>query len=243
MTSRLPIHAATAALMLYGAAVSAENTYTANVMLASDYIFRGISQTQEKGAIQGGFDALLDSGIYAGVWASNVNFGTGSEGASTEIDYYGGFSGSIGCTSCSYKLGFIYYRYEGDTKFDYVEAAGALTFGGLTVGLNYSPEYLGEGTTDAVGDEVELLYPYVNYSYALPAEITLALHAAYNEMSETGVFETGQDDYTEWSVGLSKTFNGFTAGLTYWDTNTHDLYSPIEGDGGTRVIFSLSKVL
>lgn len=242
MTPRFPIHAAVVLLML-GTGAAAENSYTANVALASDYVFRGISQTQEKGAIQGGFDAALDNGIYAGVWASNVNFGTGSEGASTEIDYYGGYSGSIGCTSCSYKLGFIYYRYEGDTKFDYIEAAGALTMGGLTVGLNYSPEYLGEGTTDAVGDEVELLYPYVKYNLALPADITLALHAAYNEMSETGVFETGQDDYTEWSVGLSKVFKGFTAALTYWDTNTHDLYSPIEGDGGARFVFSLAKVL
>ena len=222
---------------------AAENTYSANVTLASDYVFRGISQTQEKGAIQGGFDAVLDNGIYAGVWASNVNFDTGATGASTEVDYYGGYSGTLGCGDCAYKIGFIYYRYEGDTKFDYIEAAGSLTFGGLTVGLNYSPEYLGDGTTDAVGDEVDFYYPYVNYSHALPWDLTLGLHAAYNKMGEKGVFEPGQDDYTEWSVALGKSFDGFSLSLTYWDTDTHSLYSPLDGDGGARVVFALSKAL
>lgn len=243
MTSRLKTLAGASALMLLAGQAAAENTYTANVMLASDYVFRGISQTQEKGAIQGGFDAVLDNGIYAGVWASNVNFDTGARGTSTEVDYYGGYSGAIGCTSCSYKVGFIYYRYEGDTKFDYIEAAASLTFGGFVVGLNYSPEYLGDGTTKAVGDEVDFYYPYVKYNHTLPGDIALSLHAAYNKMGEEGVFEPGQDDYSEWAVGLSKTFNGFTAGVTYWDTNTHDLYVPLDGDGAARVVFSLSKVL
>ena len=243
MISRHSILAGAVALMVVAGDALAENSYTANVMLASDYVFRGISQTQEKGAIQGGFDAAFDSGIYAGVWASNVNFDTGARGTSTEVDYYGGYSGSIGCGDCSYKIGFIYYRYEGDTKFDYIEAAGSLTFGDLTVGLNYSPEYLGEGTTDAVGGKVDFYYPYVNYSYALPGDISLALHGAYNKMGEKGVFEAGQNDYSEWSVGLSKDFNGFVLGLTYWDTNTHDLYSPLDGDGGARVVFSLSRAL
>ena len=102
--SRKTLFAAATALMLGAAgAGAAESTYTANVMLASDYVFRGISQTNERGAIQGGFDAALSNGIYAGVWASNVNFGTGADGTSTEVDYYGGYSGTLGCGSCSYK--------------------------------------------------------------------------------------------------------------------------------------------
>ena len=241
MKSKLTILAGTAALLIGGTAAHAENSYTANVTLASDYVFRGISQTQERGAIQGGFDAAFENGIYAGVWASNVNFDTGATGTSSEVDYYGGYSGELGCGSCSYKAGFIYYRYEGDTKYDYIEAALSFTFGGLNVGVNYSPEYLGDGTTDAIGDEVDFWYPYVNYSYALPWDLTLALHAAYNKMGEEGVFEAGQDDYTEWSVGLVKAVGGFNLGVTYWDTNTHDLAGPLEGDGAARVVFSLSR--
>ena len=200
MKSTLPAFVGATAFLVLAASARAENTYTANVMLASDYVFRGISQTQEKGAIQGGFDALFDNGIYAGVWASNVNFDTGANGTSTEADYYGGYTAAMGCEGCSYKIGFIYYRYEGDTKFDYIEAAGSLTFGGLTVGLNYSPEYLGDGTTDLVGDKVDFYYPYINYTYALPGDITLALHGAYNKMGEKGVFEAGQDTASGRSV-------------------------------------------
>ena len=242
MTTR-QIGAAAALMLGFAGAAGAENTYTGNVTLASDYVFRGISQTQERGAIQGGFDALLDNGIYAGVWGSNVNFNTGAAGTSTEVDYYGGWTGSLGCGSCSAKVGFIYYRYEGDTNLDYIEAAGSLTWGSLTVGLNYSPKYLGDYGEVSTGDDVDFYYPYVNYSQTLPWDLTLALHGAWNKMGEEGLFEPGQDDYSEWSVGVTKLINGFNFGVTYWDTNTHQLYSPTDGDGGARVVFSLSKTL
>lgn len=234
--------AGAAALVMGSAGVHAAS-YTGNVAVATDYVFRGISQTQERPAIQGGFDATFDSGIYAGIWASNVNFGTD---ASTEMDYYGGYAGTFGCSACSYKIGFIYYDYDGDPQFDYVEAAASVTYGGLTVGLNYSPEYLGDGTTDAVGDEVEFYYPYANYSYALPADFTLALHVAMNIMSEDGVFEPDEDEYTEWSVGVSRTFEeigGITLGLTYWDTTVDDLFGVDADDADARVVFSASKAL
>jgi len=234
--------AGAAALVMGSAGVHAAS-YTGNVAVATDYVFRGVSQTLERPAIQGGFDATFDSGIYAGIWASNVNFNTD---ASTEMDYYGGFSGTFGCTSCSYKIGFIYYDYDGDPQFDYVEAAASVTYGGLTVGLNYSPEYLGDGTTDAVGDEVEFYYPYANYSYALPADFTLALHVAMNIISEDGVFEPEEDEYTEWSVGVSRTFEeigGITLGLTYWDTTVDDLFGVDADDADARVVFSASKAL
>ena len=183
------------------------------------------------------------NGIYAGVWASNVNFGTGADGTSTEVDYYGGYSGTFGCGSCSYKAGFIYYRYEGDKNLDYIEGAVSVTFAGVTAGLNYSPAYLGDYGKLATGDDVALFYPYINYSYALPADISLSLHGAYNGMSEKGLFEAGQDDYSEWSVGLAKAFGGINFGLTYWDTNTHSLPGFLSADGGARVVFSASKTL
>ncbi len=59
-------------------ALAQEVTVTGNVSLTTDYAFRGISQTQEEPALQGGFDATFgDSGFYAGAWASSINFGTG----------------------------------------------------------------------------------------------------------------------------------------------------------------------
>jgi uncharacterized protein (TIGR02001 family) len=236
--------ASAAALLLGAASVFAgENSYTGNVMLTTDYVFRGVSQTQERGAIQGGFDATFANGLFAGVWASNVNFGTGADGASAEVDYYGGYSGALSCEGCSYKLVAYYYRYEGDKKFDYVEGLVSFTYGGFTAGLNYSPEYIGDATTDAIGKKVKLYYPFLNYGYTLPGDVALSLHVGYNKMSEDGVFEPAEDNYTDWSAGVSKAFGGFNFALTYLDTNIKDLFGVDSDDADARVVFSVSKSL
>ena len=51
---------------------------SANVAFASDYVWRGMTQTAEEPAISGGFDIAGESGLYFGTWASNVEFGDGA---------------------------------------------------------------------------------------------------------------------------------------------------------------------
>src|SRR3990170_445709 len=70
--------------------------FAANVGLFSDYTFRGISQTRERPAIQGGLDWSMDTGfkdvgVYLGAWGSNVKFSDGGE-ATAEFDWYGGLT-------------------------------------------------------------------------------------------------------------------------------------------------------
>ena len=65
---------------------------SANVTFASDYVWRGMTQSDGP-AIQGGFDYAADSGFYAGIWGSNVNF---NDGAGSELDYYFGYSTEMG---------------------------------------------------------------------------------------------------------------------------------------------------
>jgi uncharacterized protein (TIGR02001 family) len=246
MTSRLTLIAGASALMVAASAATHAAEYSANVTVTSDYILRGVSQTEERPALQGGFDAAFDSGIYAGIWASNVNYDKATGGVSNanlEMDYYAGYGGTFGCTDCSYKVGFVYYDYHGDPGLDYIEAAVSIAYGGLTAGVYWSPEYLGEGTTDLIGDEVEYWYPYVNYSHALPGDFTLALHVGYTDMSETGVYEPGQDDYTDWSVGVSKSFADISFGVTYYDTNMDNLFGGGFEDAGSRLVLSASKAL
>ena len=132
-----------------------------NVTLASDYSFRGWSQTQRDPAIQGGFDVAFASGFYVGTWGSNVNFGANDAGdvASMEWDLYLGWSGEVS-EGVGLDLSFIQFEYPGDREgLNYQEFAGSLSFSDFTIGLNYSPEYL------AVSD-VTFLYPYADYSYA-----------------------------------------------------------------------------
>src|SRR3977135_1191 len=71
-----------------------EHTFTANVGLFSEYIFRGIGQTAGRAAVQGGFAYAHSSGFYAGTWASNISwledFGAYNR-SSLEWDFYGGY--------------------------------------------------------------------------------------------------------------------------------------------------------
>ena len=63
--------------LLLGAATTEAADISGNVSLATDYVYRGYSQTNEQPTIQGGFDVAGESGLYGGVWASNVEFGDG----------------------------------------------------------------------------------------------------------------------------------------------------------------------
>lgn len=88
---------------------------TANVGLVSNYIFRGISQTQGKPAIQGGFDYAHESGLYVGTWGSNVNWvsATGiKDDNSMEWDFYAGYKGTF-AEDFSYDAGVLQYYYPG----------------------------------------------------------------------------------------------------------------------------------
>ena len=200
---------------------------SANVALASDYMFRGVSQTDEKLAIQGGLDLETDSGFYLGTWVSNVNFGTDS---STEQDIYFGYAGETE-GGIGYDLGYIYFDYEGDSEFDYQELALSMSIGDLTFGVNYSSEYLGDGGP-------RFIYPYVDYSYALPNDYSLSLHVGMTDLDEEGLFEVGEDSYADYSVGVSKTFDGFDLSLTYVGSTIDGLDAADD-----RVVFIVSRSL
>ncbi|MDE0795416.1 MAG: TorF family putative porin [Alphaproteobacteria bacterium] len=131
--------------------------FSANIGLFSEYYFRGISQTDDAPALQGGLDwsATVDGGtgigVYLGVWGSNVDFNeaAGVDGATIEIDYYGSLTGDIGSAGLGWDVGFIYYTYPGaagSLDYDFVEGQGALSydfgFASATVSLNYSPQKL-----------------------------------------------------------------------------------------------------
>ena len=105
--------------------------FTGNITLASDYKFRGFSQTNFKPALQGGFDYADKSGFYLGNWNSNVEQSL-YNGASLEMDVYGGYKGTAGAVS--YDLGAIYYAYPGSAgpKIDNKEVYVGLGTGPFT---------------------------------------------------------------------------------------------------------------
>lgn len=202
---------------------------SANVALVSEYSFRGISQADEGPAIQGGFDIAHNTGVYAGVWASNVDFNDGDQ-ATVEIDVYGGYAGSV--NGISYDVGAIYYAYPGANSsldYDFWEASFAVgrDFDAFSASasFNYSPEFFGD-TGDAQ-------YYALGVDVPLPANLTLSAHVGHQDIDQ-GV------DYNDWSLGLGYNIEGFDLSVQYVDT---DLSEPSEcADGcSSRLVFGVSK--
>ena len=81
---------------------------TGNVVLASDYIWRGVSQTWAKPALQATIEAAHVSGFYAGFFGSNVS-SYFVPGGSLETDWYGGYRGKAGDFSFDVNAMYIYY--------------------------------------------------------------------------------------------------------------------------------------
>jgi uncharacterized protein (TIGR02001 family) len=227
------------------ASATAHAEFSGNVALTSDYLFRGISQTDENPAIQGGIDYSHDSGFYAGLWGSNVDFGedTGDglgSRASLELDLYAGFSrnppGALG-----WDVGVIRYGYPGAgsrRNYDYTEIYGKLSYdfgvAAGTAGINYSNDYFAASGTG--------VYYYGEVAVPLPAEFKVGAHVGHQTIDKNDVF--GTPDYTDWKIGVSKDFGGLGFALDYVDTDL----SKSECFGGTnlcdsRVVFTLSKGL
>ena len=129
-------------------ALAQEVVITGNVALTTDYTFRGVSQTDESPAIQGGLD-LSSGSFYLGTWASNINFGTGD--TNLELDVYGGYKFAAG--PVAFDVGIIGYLYpsasDDAAELDYWEGyikpsialSDQVTLGGA---IYYSPEFTGE---------------------------------------------------------------------------------------------------
>ena len=220
--TRAALFAALAGLMATPA--MAEGEFSGNVTLTSDYVFRGFTQTDGAPMIQGGFDYADDS-FYVGTWASGVDFG---DGTSTEIDVYAGWTPTVGAFDLD--LGAIYYWYPDapdNPEQNFVEVyAGASTMIGesLEVGasLAYSPDFYLE-----VGDAF-----YCAASAGIPLGESFGLDATigYSDFSDLS-----GADYTDWSLGLTTSVQGFDLDFRYIGTD-------VDGNDDSFVV-SVSRAL
>lgn len=192
--------------------------FTGNVGVTTEYVFRGITQSREAPAIQGGVDYADPSGAYAGLWASSVDFGDGDQ-ASTEFDYYGGYKFEV-AQGISLDFGGIYYNYpaaDSARNYDFVEGyAGAETAFGLMghevttrASLNVSPDYFaasGPSYYAKLGAKTEIM-----------PDITLDGRIARQWIDDRAAF--GVPTYDEWGTGLAYALDGFNVRLDYIDTS------------------------
>lgn len=213
--------------------------FSTNVTIATDYLFRGISQTDEQPAIQGGFDWSHDNGLYAGVWASNVDFDDGDE-AHIEIDYYVGYANTV-WEALSYDLSFVYYSYPGASSglnYNYWEVLFGLGydlgFASLGAGVAVSDNFLGHSGT-SVAPSVNAAVP-IPLGDDFPLALTLSGEFGHQSIEENGVF--GTPDYYWWSIGLGTEIEGFEISVSYTDTDldTAECFGGSDLCGGRGVV-------
>lgn len=205
--------AAAAAFFVSGSAFAGA---TGNVGAFSEYLFRGVEQSNGA-AIQGGLDYAHESGAYAGAWMSNVDFATAdsdgdgvldSENSTYETDLYAGFSGKAG--ALGFDVGAIYYYYRDTTDLNTIEGYVGLSMGPVSGKLYYTPEYFG---TDDEG-------LYVTLSAGLPLSDSLTLTPQVGHSTGDGVDGVFGESYTDYSLTLAKSLEaGMTASFAVVGTD------------------------
>ncbi|KRG68174.1 TorF family putative porin [Pseudoxanthomonas dokdonensis] len=191
----------------------------------TDYVFRGLSQTDEGPAFQAGATYTAPFGMYAGVWGSNVDFGPGDP--NYELDTFIGYNTDFGDV-VNFDIMANRYNYPDAGKSNYWEFIAKTSFWenySVTVGY----------TDDVFNSDTDGWYYAVGASFPLPADISLDLSAGKSEFEDG---EVGRD-YMDWSVALGKSFGPLTVTAAYigTDGDGRDAYGDIADD---RFVLSAS---
>lgn len=235
------------------AATPTPSPFTGNVMIASEYLYRGIAQTNGKPAIQGGFDYAHPSGFYLGTWGSNISWlsdaGPGIS-APIEIDIYGGYKNSFAGGDWSYDVGVLTYNYPGSypagfTKADTTEIYGLIGWKWLS--LKYSDvvsSHIFGFTTPTGGNTSGSGYLDLSANYDLGNGLGLNAHVGHQSIKGFSAAS-----YTDWKIGVTKDVGFGTAGMYYSSTDAKgDVGEPYRNAfnrdlGKGRAVISFSKTL
>lgn len=223
--------------MFAQSAVAAEadspHSFSGNFGLYSQYIFRGLTQTNADPALQGGFDYSHASGFYAGTWLSNISWltdspaVTGYTSSSLEWDVYGGYRGSFGSSGIGYDVGLLQYYYPGthstiaapgSVRADTLEAYAALSWEWLSAKYSHSLNTKTFGVDNSRGTW------YLDLSANYPLTDKLSLQAHYGKQkfagSNAGVSNDANASYEDYKLGLSYALpKDFTVGGYYTSTS------------------------
>ena len=208
------LKAALLAALLLAPAVSfaqeaeAESNFSWNAGVVSDYVFRGVSQSNREIALQGGLDyAFGDSGVYVGTWGSTVDYGE-YDAPDFEADFYIGYNTDLG-EKFNLDLMVTRYTYYGEENdygsIDYNEFITKFAMKDVaTLTLGYSNHYANSGED----------YMYANLGNSWDLGKDFSLNASFGR-----TFDDTNGDYNDWNVGVSKSFGSVEFGLNYYDTN------------------------
>lgn len=198
-------------------------SFGGEVVAASDYVWRGISQTMEDPALQLEAYVEHESGFYAGGFASNVDFGDPDDGIDYELETYVGWAGALGeTTELDVFVSRIAYPGHNGADYDinYTEAQAVLTFvEQYHVGVAYSPDIFNLGGKG--------WYYFAGAAFPLGGTgLTLGLQAGHYDLDDAA-----GDSYSDWLLSLDRDFGPINAKLQYTDTSGYsDLLAESVGD-------------
>lgn len=215
-------------LFLSGSALA---ELSANIGATSNYVWRGVTQTDDQAAISGGLDYAHDSGFYLGTWASNVDF---DDDTTAEVDLYGGYAGEV--SGVGFDVGAIRYFYPGGDDLDFTEIYASVSFSLFSAGVNYIvdsevDDESGSNETFIDGD----IYYYVGASYEVMPTWTVGGTIGHFDFEDDGVAST-ETSYTHYQLDVGKSagdLGDFTLSLSTADEES--------GDGSTKVFVSWAK--
>lgn len=203
------------------------HVWSANMMMTTEYVYRGISQSNEDPAIQVGIDYMHEpSGFYVGTWASSVEFNTGSnDGTQIETNLYGGFSGAF-ANGVDWDFGglFYYYPEEADDdngrEQDFVEVYGSVGYAvdspmepTMSFGFAYSPDYYGKD-----GDSI-----WLHSTFGVTTDLGIKPYVTLAYLDVEGDASTNGYDYVMYSIGGSYDIGMFTIDLNWTEAaNSND---------------------
>lgn len=182
-----------------------------NASITNEYVWRGMSQGNGA-AVSGGIDISGDSGLWAGAWVSNVDFG---DNTTYELDLYVGYT--IGALS----VGYIYYTFPNNTDegYDSSEITIAVDIGAFTLGANILADadwemdfadeiYYSIDTAVGVSDNIDLSFHVGFYDYDIDDDETdYGVSIDFNSGFSLGVIDSTRDDSDPFFV-ISYSVNG-----------------------------------
>lgn len=201
------------------AAAESPHSVSANIGVVSNYIWRGVTQTLDDPAVQGGLDYAHVSGLYAGTWVSNIDWGTADP--NYELDLYAGYGGSVN-DDFSYDLNAIYYAYPDGRESDFAEIGASGTYKWFTLGLAYTVFGENDG---GLFDDGDLYYFGSIDSGELQYGLSVNAHAGYYDFRHDEVevgTTTESANYWHYGLSVSKDAGDFGSFSLNWDQNNGD---------------------
>jgi uncharacterized protein (TIGR02001 family) len=237
----LPAAFAQTAAPAAAAAPTPEHTFAYNVALSSQYIYRGLSQSNYRPALSAGIDYTHASGFYAGAWASSItwlrDFGISS--GRVEIDTFLGYKQAFGDVTLD--VGYLRYNYPGSvsagfTRPDTDEIYIAGTFKEYT--LKYS-----HGVSNVFGtaDSKNTGYIDLTAAWTLMDTVTLTAHLGHQKFRGPNSKDA---TYTDWKLEVGKDFgSGISAALGYTGTNADKVFykPPTKSFTGKDTVYAFVK--